>query len=132
LTPTFTVVSTLEGGGSLVGEPFYKAVSASVETYASGPGSGIAGVPVTITLADHVTGHVFATFTETSYGGSCAIVLGIAGGFRVLKGEAVAPYAGCPIGTITSPANGDYVEIIGSFAGDARYAASTSKRELFV
>jgi hypothetical protein len=130
LTPTFTIVSTREGGGSLLGQPSYKTVSASVETYATG--SGLTGVPVTITLADPVTGHVLATFTETSYGGSCAIEIGLAGGFWVLKGEAVASYPGCPIGTITLPANGNYVEIMGSFAGNAQYAASASKWELFV
>ena len=132
LTPTFTIVSTLEGGGSLLGQPTYKTVSASVEAYASGPGSGIAGVPVTITLADPVTGHVLATFTGTSYGGSCAIEIGIWGGSWVLKGEPVASYPGCPIRTIELRANGHSVEIMGSFAGNAQYAASTSNWERFV
>ena len=132
LTPTFTIVSTLEGGGSLLGQPTYKTVSASVEAYASGPGSGIAGVPVTITLADPVTGHVLATFTGTSYGGSCAIEIGIWGGSWVLKGEPVASYPGCPIRTIELPGNGHSIEIMGSFAGNAQYAASTSQWELFV
>ena len=145
LTPTFTIVSTLEGGGRLLGLPAYKTVSASVETFASGPGNGVAGVPVTITLADPVTGRALGTFTETSYGGSCAIEIGIAGGYWVLKGEAVASYPGCPIqglagpgglalrlGAIEVPANGHSIEIRGSFAGNAQYAASTSQWELFV
>jgi len=131
LTPTFTIVSTMEGGGRLLGQPFYKTVSASVQTYGSGPGSEITGVPVTITFADPVTGHVLGTFTETSYGGSCAIEIGLAGGFWWSKGEAVASYPGCPIGTIELPANGHSVEIMGSFAGNAQYAASTSKWEPF-
>jgi hypothetical protein len=131
-TPTFTIVTTLEGGGFGTGQPAYKTVSASVNTFASGPGSGVAGVPVTITLADHVTGQALATFAVNSFGGSCAIVKEITGSNWVLKGEAVASYPGCPIGTITSPANGDYIEIMGSFAGNAQYAASTSKWELFV
>jgi hypothetical protein len=129
LTPTITTVSTLEG--TAYEHPLYKTVSASVDTYASGPGSGVAGVPVAITLADPVTGHVLATFTETSSGGSCAIAIALEGGFWVLRGEAVASYPGCPIGTIF-PARGNSVEIMGSFAGNGQYAASASKWELFV
>jgi hypothetical protein len=91
LTPTFTTVSILEGGGRVLEQPLYKTVSASVDTYAPGPGSDVAGVPVAITLADPVTGHVLATFTETSSGGSCAIAIGLAGGFCAAMGV-------CPLG----------------------------------
>jgi hypothetical protein len=132
LTPTFTTVSTLEGGGRVLEQPSYKTVSASVDTYAPGPGSGVAGVPVVITLADPVTGHVLARFTETSTGGSCAIAIGLAGGFWVLTGEAVASYPGCPISTINVPASGNSVQIMGSFAGNGQYAASASKWEPFL
>jgi hypothetical protein len=131
LPPTFTIVTTAEGGGVLVEQPAYKTVSVSVEAFGSGPGTGVAGVPVTVTFADHVTGAVLGSFTASSYGGSCDIVKEITGGNWVLKGESVPPYSGCPVGTITAPEN-HYIEVMGSFAGNAQYAASVSKWELFV
>jgi hypothetical protein len=127
LTPTFTFVTTERSPLVLL----HQIVSATVETQNSGPGNGVTGVPVTVTLDNYTTGAVLGSFTEFSDGPSCAIETTIEGGYWVLKGDAAESYAACSLGTVTAP-EGDEIDIMGSFAGNGQYASSTGEWHLFV
>ena len=128
LTTTFTIVTlSPDLGGFGTGQPRYNTVSVSVGTLTG----GVIGVPVTVTLVNQATRAVLGSFAATSYGGTCAIVNELAGGNWVLKGEAVAGDAGCPISPVSAPAE-QGVGIDGSFAGNAQDASSTSEEQLVV
>jgi hypothetical protein len=127
LTPTFTILTTLELGGIGTGEPRYNTVSVNVGT--SGP--GVIGVPVTVTLVNQTTLVPLGSFTEASDEGTCSLVNELQGGNWVVRGEAVAGHTACPIGTVTAPAE-QSIGIEGSFAGNAQYAPSASQEQLLV
>jgi hypothetical protein len=129
--PTLTFLTVLERGGVLAEQPPYKTVEAAVDTHRSGRGNRLLGIPVTVTFANHATRAILGSFTEASYAAPCTVVQELAGGQWVLKGQAVANHPGCAIATITAPGP-QGISVIGSFAGSARYAPSTSKAQLFV
>jgi hypothetical protein len=131
LTPTFTFVTAIEGGGILLGVPAYKTISVNVNTQNPGPENGVIGVPVTITLDDYTTGVVLGSFVEPSYSFRCLIVKEVNGGNWVLHGEAIGHEVGCPLEPITAPED-DEIDIKGSFDGNTQYGPSESGWQLFV
>lgn len=122
---TSTILTAIDGPGSFSGQPQSKQVGAVVNSREAGAGNSLAGVPVTVTIDDRTTGAVVVSFTVTSYAPRCAIVTEAVGGMWTFRGEALGTHEGCPIGTVTASA-ADQIEILGAFAGNAQYAASSS------
>jgi hypothetical protein len=129
--PTDTRVDTI-GLGPLLDSPgTYWAVSGGI-FYGRGAdrGAGIElrGRPITYTIRDDTTLETLGSFVAPSnFEATCTIVstLDPSGTVTTLTGQAVAPYAGCPLSPVSLPA-ADEADITGRFGGTSKYGPSVS------
>lgn len=137
--PTWpTAVSIHIQASGPANEPLHVSVSASVERQGSGPGRGVVGVPVVLTLENAATSQQLTSFTVQSFTTPCAIVTskfaitttGRAEALTwwILTGEPVGSIPGCPMEAVITPLE-QGVDIRGSFAGNGTFAPATSEWE---
>jgi len=81
--------------------------------------------PVTFTMTDTTTGQAVGSFVETS-NSTCTVVVTSTASDQTFTGEAVVPFAGCALTSVSAPL-ADTVTLAVSFAGNSNYAPSASE-----
>jgi hypothetical protein len=99
-----------------------------------GSGTQLVGQPITYTITDGTTGQTIGTFSGTSNAyATCTVVATLnypQDTTETFTGQAVAPYSGCALGSVSLPA-ADTPLFSGAFGGTSTYAPSVSMQELF-
>jgi hypothetical protein len=99
-----------------------------------GNGTQLVGQPITYTITDGTTGQTIGTFSGTSnVYAACTVVETLNYPQNITEtftGQAVAPYSGCALGSVSLPA-ADTPLFSGAFGGTSTYAPSVSMQELF-
>jgi hypothetical protein len=130
--PTPTSVSLSAAFNTTYNYPYYTYYDVSAGIYYD-IDHELKGPQLTYTITDATTGHAVGSFVGTSnLAATCTVVASVNAQDTVqtLAGQAVPPYSGCALSSVSLPA-ADEAVLTASYAGSSTYARSVSAQEAF-